>query len=167
MCIWKIPYRKIIWQFSFMAVSWKRGQCSITYCLSVRQLITQVSFHMDWILRKINHFEDEEPINHEVDKDPILTRWDWPKQLSHKTLPKAQRTRGLSSAYQINLFRSCHKLHKSWLNIFRISTKHQLQNLNQTSAFRQKLNLKILTRPSFRISTKIELHNHNQASVAK
>ena len=84
-----------------------------------------------------------------------------------KTLPKAQQTRGLSSAYQINFFRSYHKLHKSWSNIFRISTKHQLQNLNQTSAFWQKLNLKILTRPSFRISTKIELHNHNQASVAK
>ena len=51
--------------------------------------------------------------------------------------------------------------------IFRISTKHQLQNLNQTSAFRQNLNLKILTKPSLRISTKIKLHNHNQASAAK
>ena len=74
-----------------------------------------------------------------------------------KTLPKAQRTRGLSSAYQSNFFRSYHKfLHKSWSNIFRISTKHQLQNLNQTSAFRQNLNLKIFTKPSFRISTKVD-----------
>ena len=41
-----------------------------------------------------------------------------------ETLPKAQRTRGLSS------------YHKSWSNvIFRISNKHQLQNLNQSSAF--------------------------------
>ena len=88
--------------------------------------------------------------------------------LDLKTLPKAQRTRGLSSAYQSNFFRSYQKfLNKSWSNIFRISTKHQLQNLNQTSEFRQNLNLKILTKHSFRISTKIELHNHNQASVAK
>ena len=42
-----------------------------------------------------------------------------------KTLPKAQQTRGLSSAYQSNLFRSYHKfLHKYWSNISRISTKH-------------------------------------------
>ena len=46
-----------------------------------------------------------------------------------KTLPKAQRTRGLSSAYQSHKF-----LHKSWSNfIFKILTKHHLQNLNQTS----------------------------------
>ena len=82
-----------------------------------------------------------------------------------QTLPKAQRTRGLSSSYQSNFFRSYHKfLHKSWSNIFRISTKHQIQSLNQISAFRQNVNLKILTKPSFTISTKIELHNHNQAS---
>jgi len=91
--------------------------------------------------------------------------WSFTFLNTHKTLPKAQRTRGLSSAYQSNFFRSYHKfLHKSWSNIFRISTKHQLQNLNQTSAFRQNLNLKIFTKPSFRISTKVELHNHNQAS---
>ena len=73
-----------------------------------------------------------------------------------KTLPKAQRTRGLSSAYQSNFFRSYHNfLNKFWSNISRILTKHQLQNLNQTSALRQNLNLKILTKPTFRISTKI------------
>ena len=40
-----------------------------------------------------------------------------------QTLPKAQRSRGLSSAYQSNSFRSYHKFnHKSWSNfIFRIS----------------------------------------------
>ena len=37
-------------------------------------------------------------------------------------------------------FGLCKFLHKSWSNIFRISTKHQLQNINQTSAFRQNLN---------------------------
>ena len=59
-------------------------------------------------------------------------------------------------------------LHKFWSNfISRISTKHQLQNLNQISAFRLNLNFKILTKPSFRISTKIKLHNLNQASAAK
>ena len=46
--------------------------------------------------------------------------------------------------YQSNLFRSYQKFkHKSWSNMFfRISTKHQLQNLNQTSASRLNLNLK-------------------------
>ena len=52
-----------------------------------------------------------------------------------KTLPKAQRTRGLSSAYQSNLFRSYHKLNTNLDQIsspesrpsinFKISTKHQ------------------------------------------
>ena len=80
-----------------------------------------------------------------------------------KTFPKAQRTRGLSSAHQSNFFRSYHKfLYKSLSNIFRISTKHQLQSLNQISAFRQNVNLKILTKPSFTISTKIELQNLDQ-----
>ena len=51
-----------------------------------------------------------------------------------KTLPKAQRIRGLSSGYLSNFLWSNHKfLNKSWSNfIFRISTKHQLQNLNHT-----------------------------------
>ena len=94
---------------------------------------------------------------------PLLL-WHWYEimALYYVTLPKAQRTRGLSSAYQFNSYHEF--LHKSWSNIFRISTKHQLQSLNQISAFRQNVNLKILTKPSFTISTKIELHNHNQAS---
>ena len=88
-----------------------------------------------------------------------IVKWGW--RCKVETLPKAQRTRGLSSAYQSNFFRSYHKfLHKSWSNIFRISTKHQLQNLNQASAFWRNLNLKLLTKPIFRILTKIELHNH-------
>ena len=42
--------------------------------------------------------------------------------------------------------------HKSWSNfIFRISTKHSLQNHNQTSASRLNLKFKILTKASFRI----------------
>ena len=85
-----------------------------------------------------------------------------------KTLPKAQRTRGLSSAHQSNFFRSYHKFsNKSWLDfIFIISTKQQLQNISQISAFRLILNFKILTKRSLRISTKNNLHNLNQGSAA-
>ena len=61
-----------------------------------------------------------------------------------QTLPKAQRTRWLSSSCQSNFLRSYHKFkHKPWSNfIFRISTKHQL--LNQTSASPINLKFKIL-----------------------
>ena len=85
-----------------------------------------------------------------------------------QTLPKAQRTRGLSSAHQSNFFRSYHKFsNKSWLDfIFIISTKQQLQNISQISAFRLILNFKILTKRSLRISTKNNLHNLNQGSAA-
>ena len=51
------------------------------------------------------------------------------KTNTNKTLPKAQRTRGLSSSCQSNFLRSYQKFkHKSWSHfIFRISTKHQLK----------------------------------------
>ena len=77
------------------------------------------------------------------------------QDLISETLSKAQRTRGLSSVYQSNFLRSYHKfLHKSCSNfISRISTKHQLRNLNQISAFWLNFNFKILTKPGFRIST--------------
>ena len=75
-----------------------------------------------------------------------------------KTLPKAQRTRGLSSTYQSNFFRSYHK--------FRISTKYQLQNLNQTSAFRQNLSLKSQPRLKFTATTKHQQGNTDQASAS-
>ena len=75
-----------------------------------------------------------------------------------ETLPKAQRTRGLSSYHKFK--------QRSWSScIFRISTKHQLQNLNQTSA--SPKNFKILTKPSFKISTKIQLHNLYKISAEK
>ena len=75
-----------------------------------------------------------------------------------QTLPKAQRTRGLSSFCQSKFLRAYHKFkHKS------TSTK----NLNQTSASPQNLKFKILTKPSFRISTKIQLHNLYKTSAAK
>ena len=47
----------------------------------------------------------------------------------YETLPKAQRTRGLSSSCQSNFLRSHHKFkHKFWSHfIFTISTKHQLK----------------------------------------
>ena len=75
----------------------------------------------------------------------------------------------LSSAYHSNMFRSYHKFkHNSWSNfIFRISIKHQLQNLNETSASRLNLKFKILTEPSFSVSTKIQLHNLCKTSAAK
>ena len=59
-----------------------------------------------------------------------------------QTLPKAQRTRGLSSAYQSNFFRSCHKfLRKSRSDILRILTKNQPKNLETLcSKYEQKLN---------------------------
>ena len=87
----------------------------------------------------------------------------------NKTLPKAQRTRGLSSAYKSNFFRSYHKFkHKSWSNfIFRILTKHQFQNLDQTSASRLNLTFKILTKPNFIFLTKVQLHNLYKTSTAK
>ena len=86
-----------------------------------------------------------------------------------QTLPKAQRTRGLSSAWQSYLFRLYQKfLQKTWSKfIFSISTKRQLQNLNQTSTFQLNLNFKILTKPSFRISTNVKLYDLNQGSAAK
>ena len=91
------------------------------------------------------------------------------KSFNQKTLPKAQRTGGLSSGYQSNSFLSYHKfLNKPWSDfIFIISTKQQLQNLTQTLAFWLILNFKILTNRSFRISTKNNIHNLNQESAAK
>ena len=73
-----------------------------------------------------------------------------------KTLPKAQRTRGLSSYY-------------------RISIKHQLQNFNQTSA--SQLNLKLNSWPNlaseywprfnFVTSSKHQRQNADQTSASK
>ena len=59
-----------------------------------------------------------------------------------QTLPKAQRTRGLRSAYQRNF-------------LGHIASSYT--NLNQLN-----LNFRILTKPSFRISIKITLHNFIQ-----
>ena len=70
------------------------------------------------------------------------------KESIPKTLPKAQRTRGLSSSCQSH---------------FASSTR----NLNQTSASPLHFKFKILTQPSFRISTKIQLHNLYKTSAAK
>ena len=93
-------------------------------------------------------------------KQPL---WLW-KQEKVQTLPKAQRTRGLSSAYQSKVYLKL--LNKSNF-VFRISTKLQLQNFNQTSAFGLSMNFRILTKHSFWISTEIKLYNLNQASAAK
>jgi len=86
-----------------------------------------------------------------------------------QTLPKAQRTRGLSSGYQIKFFKSYHKFSNKSLSdfIFIFSTKQQLQNFNQISALRLNINFKILTKRIFWVSTKNNLHNLNQGSAAK
>ena len=82
-----------------------------------------------------------------------------------KTLPKAQRTRGLSSSYQRNILRSHQELkHKSWSNfIFIILTKHQLQNFKQISASRLNLKFKIFTksRPRFNFMTSTKHQQQN------
>ena len=69
---------------------------------------------------------------------PIVS---WQRPWSEiKTLPKTQRTRGLSSYHKFK--------HKSWSNFkFKISIKHYLQNLNQISVFRLNFNFEILTKP--------------------
>merc|ERR1712218_633534 len=67
-----------------------------------------------------------------------------------KNIVKGKAALGLSSAYESNLVKLYHKFkHKSRSN-FRISTRHQLQHLNQTSVSRRNLKFKILTKHSFR-----------------
>ena len=84
-----------------------------------------------------------------------------------KNIAQVKAAQGLSSAYESNLVKSYHKFkHKSRSN-FRISTRHQLQHLNQTSASLQNLKFKIMTKQSFRMSTKIQLHNLHKTSAAK
>ena len=64
-----------------------------------------------------------------------------------ETLPKAQRTRGLSPAYQSNFF--CHiKV------LAQILIKFHLQNINQASTSKFQ--------PNLSISTKLKLQNLNQ-----
>ena len=101
-------------------------------------------------------------------QEPLLSCW-YCCQTNKKTLPKAQRTRGLSSYHKITV-------HKSWAYYnFRISIKHLLQNLNQTSASR--LNLKLKSWPNlaseywprfnFVTSTKHQQQNTDQTSASK
>ena len=129
--------------------SWKNS-CFDSSFLHNRQVLTTFVLQRLWMLQ----------VDHRVLR---VTR------CKVKTLPKAQRTRGLNSAYQINFFWSYHKFSNKSLSdfIFMFSTKQQLRNLNQISAFRLNLNFKILTKPRFRISTKNNLHNLNQGSAAK
>ena len=87
-------------------------------------------------------------------------------QVNYKTLPKAQRTRGLSSSYQSNFLRSYH----NFTNLDQISSSEsRLKNqfLNQTSASPINLKFKISTKHSFRIATKIQLHNLYKTSASK
>ena len=81
----------------------------------------------------------------------------------NKTLPKAQRTRGWSSAYQGNFFRSCHKFLQSYTNFDQFSSSESRPSNNfkmQTNIdILTKLKFQNLTKPCFRISTKIKVHN--------
>ena len=80
-----------------------------------------------------------------------------------ETLPKAQRTRGLSSYHKITIRSS------QILNIL------QFQNLDYALTLKSqpsisistKSKVKILTKLSFRILTKNQLRNLNQTSAAK
>ena len=70
--------------------------------------------------------------------------------------------------YQSNFFRSNHKfLHKSSNFFFRISTKHQQQNIDQTSAKKSHLNFnfKILTKPYAESLNKLQLPSLHQTFV--
>ena len=77
-----------------------------------------------------------------------------------KTLPKAQRTQGLSSSCQSHIA-------SSNTNLDRISSSESWLSINKTSAYPLNLKFKILTQPSFRISTKIQLHNLCKTSATK
>ena len=93
-----------------------------------------------------------------------------------KTLPKAQRTRGLSLSYQSNFLRAYYKFkHKSWSHfIFRISTKHQLkistkhQHLHATQNSKSWPNLAAESRPRFNFitSTKHQRQNAEQTAAS-
>ena len=79
-----------------------------------------------------------------------------------KTLPKAQRTRGLSSYHKITVH--------SWqiLNILQFQNLQlALTSKSQTNiSISTKLKIKILTTSTFRILTKIQLHKLNHTSAA-
>ena len=92
----------------------------------------------------------------------ILERYDahkgapnWPNLncgqswILYETLPKAQRTRGLSSGYQSNFFRSYHKFSNNSLSDFII-----IFSLNQASISKPQSNISI--------STKLKLQNLDQ-----
>ena len=84
-----------------------------------------------------------------------------------ETLPKAQRTRGLSSSFQSNL------LGYSQVQT-QILIELHLQNLDPAFTSKSQLNITSSTKlgiqntkPSFSISTKIQLHNLCKTSAAK
>ena len=99
--------------------------------------------------------------------NPLIQGW-----CSLETLPKAQRTQGLSSAYQSKFFRSYHKfLRKFWSNIFRISrpsskikisTKHQHFEKSWPN-----LDSESWPRLNFITTTKHQQQNNDQTSASK
>ena len=89
----------------------------------------------------------------------------------NKTLPKAQRTRGLSSAYQSNFFLVISQVQTQNLIKFHLKNIDQAPNSKsrhqQTSASRLNLKFKILSKPGFAISTKIQHHYLYKTSAEK
>ena len=93
------------------------------------------------------------------------TRCNWigRKCLILKTLPKAQRTRGLSSYHKITVCSSQILNTLQFQNLdYALTLKSQPSISNST-----KSKVKILTKLSFRILTKNQLRNLNETSAAK
>ena len=91
----------------------------------------------------------------------------WSIRQNKETLTKAKRPKGwvpFTKVYWLSHIRD------SNTNLDQIlsseSTRHQLKNLNQTSASRQNLKFKLLTKQGFRILTKIQLHNLHKTSTS-
>ena len=110
---------------------------------------THVPFEPIFIFQRFNKkhlLKSFSPRSHVDKRNPLfpLNRYFIFKHLDGKTLPKAQRTQGLSSYHKF--------LHKSWSNLNFSILKHR-----------------ILTKASFRILTwpKIKLRYVNQKSAAK
>ena len=90
------------------------------------------------------------------------------KEIVRQVFKHCQRHNG-PEGYQSNFFKSYHKfLQKAWSNlIIRISTKHQQQNTDQTSASKSRLNFnfKILTKPYAESLNKLQLPSLHQTFV--
>ena len=122
----------------------------IPYCFPLSVNHFQKFFQTTWL--SLSFSNDQWP--------PFQCSWKNTSEIGFKTLPMAQRTQGLSSAHQSNFVR----LYQVLTQIF--STKHQLQNLNQTSAFRPDLASESRPKLDFITSTKHQQQNIDQTSAS-